>query len=88
MTNLSAITRETLTDAHVRNARERWPEDVSAERAANALGLPERHTVGGLPIYPPAVEISHAREQIANLVRTYWNEGAGEWADRDPGASK
>lgn len=62
------ITVDTLTPELIREAQGRWPEWISSERAANALGLPEKHTPGGLPLYPPPMEMYHARDYIARVI--------------------
>lgn len=62
------ITADTLTPDLIRRAQDRWPEMITSERAANALGLPERHTPGGLPLYPPPTVVHHDRKYIARLV--------------------
>lgn len=64
----AVITADTLTESHVRFARDAWPEHVTGEMAAFALGLPELRTSGGLPIYAPARDAWHARTAIANLI--------------------
>jgi len=66
------VTAENITAEQIREATDRWPEWIGSERNANALGLPESHTPGGLPIYPPSVEIHHAREYIARVISAHW----------------
>ena len=72
------ITVENLTADQVREARDRWPEWISSERSANALGLPESHTHGGLPVYPSTIEMFHAREYIARVISAHWNDTSNE----------
>ncbi len=72
------MTSEDLTADQIREARDRWPEWISSERSANALGLPTSHTRGGLPVYPPSVEMWHAREYIARIVTAHWNDKSNE----------
>lgn len=71
---LIVLTAEQLTAEQIRDAADRWPEWVTAERSATALGLPERRTSGGLPLYPPPAEIRHAREYIARVITVRHNE--------------
>lgn len=59
------VTLDNLTPEQIIQAREDHPELISAERSANALGLPESHSRGGLPMYPPLAAIVSARRQIA-----------------------
>jgi len=68
--NEDFVTADTLTEAQIRAARDAYPEHISSEVSANALGLPERHTTGGLPLYPPHGEITHARLRIATFLNS------------------
>lgn len=62
------ITADTLTADQIRAARDAYPEHITSECSANALGLPIGHTPGGLPIYPPCAWIFNARTSIAILI--------------------
>jgi hypothetical protein len=68
------VTAENLTPDQIREAADRWPEWIGSERSALALGLPESHTPGGLPIYPPRTEMWHAREYIARVISAHWGD--------------
>jgi len=78
------VTAEDITAEQIREAADRWPHWISSERSANALGLPESHTPGGLPLYPPANGIHEARASIAAVITAHWsdpsNEHTTEWS--------
>ena len=78
-----AVTLDTLTTEQIREARYRWPEWISSQMSANALGLPESHTAGGLPVYPPSSEIHYARNDIAKIISAHWNDKSDEHATED-----
>lgn len=61
--NASDLTREQIFQA-----RDAYPDYITAETSADALGLPERYTSGGLPIYPPESQTFRARAQIAAIL--------------------
>lgn len=62
------ITSENLTADLIKQARDQWPDKISSECSANALGLPESHTDGGLPVYPSPRVMYRARLTIATLI--------------------
>lgn len=68
MNEAHLVTADSLTEWQIRDAVDRWPEHISSEISATALGIPESHTSGGLPCYPPAAEIEYARKRIAILL--------------------
>ncbi len=74
---MKTVTADTITADQIREARDRWPEHITAETSANALGLPEERTTGGLPIYPPPSEMWHARNSIAILINDPPSEHEG-----------
>jgi hypothetical protein len=62
------VTADNLTAEQINDARDRWPQHITSAMAANALGLPESHTAGGLPNYCPPRWQWHARQSIAMLI--------------------
>ncbi len=72
------ITGDNVTASQIREARDRWPEWISSERSANALGLPVSHTSGDLPVYPPSEEVWRAREDIARIINAHWGDESNE----------
>lgn len=54
------------------------PGWIGSERSATALGLPEAHTRGGLPVYPASREIHHARTYIARVISEHWLDKSDE----------
>lgn len=72
------VTVDNITAAQIRAASDLWPEWISSECAANALGLPESHTRGGLPLYPPPHAMYNARDVIARIISTHGHEVVGK----------
>lgn len=77
------VTADNITAEQVREAADRWPEWIGSERSATALGLPESHTRGGLPIYPASIEIHRARDYIAHVISAHWGDPSGEHSIED-----
>ena len=77
------VTAEDLTAAQIREAADRWPSWIGSERSANALGLPESHTCGGLPVYPSPAEIHRAREYIARVISAHHSDSVKHSIDTE-----
>lgn len=77
------VTADNLTAEQIREAADRWPEWISSERSANALGLPEAHTAGGLPLYPPPAAVYNDREYIARIISAHWGDPSNEHTTED-----
>jgi len=62
------VSVDTLTEEQIRYAQGQWPEQITSELAANALGLPYDTTLGGLPIFYPMSVVWQARSSIVILL--------------------
>ena len=72
------LTADNITAEQIREARDRWPDKISSDRAANALGLPWAHTDGGLPIFWDLSDMWDARFFIADLINKHWRDPSSE----------
>lgn len=72
------LSADNITAEQIREAQDRWPDKISSERAANALGLPWAHTDGGLPIFWDFSDMWEARYAIAQLINQHWFDPSGE----------